>query len=357
MGRVAQLEAPRVLYLPNEEDAEESHRQTGPRRSFLEMERDGTIRELGMYSFLADFRTDLKRGRSQRRLLDEVEAFQPDIVFWQHPQEFPIDAELLHAVRRRGGNPFIAYHEGDPFNVFYKRTYESERALYRECDIFLTVALGPQMRLFQRWRFHPHFHYLPSFFTQERAVAPPDPSVIGSRYDAVMIGSIAYRLKLLKQPGSPGRIRLAQGLRRVMGDRFAVYGRNWPSGINARGYLDPLQQTPVIQSSRMSVIWENFPEHTFYFSDRLPISIASGVPHITSRRQGYETLFAQTPGLFFADSVDDAIDIACYLRSLPLERIVELGLAARAWAFANLEADVVCRHAMSLCMQVWRCAP
>ena len=318
------------------------------------MELDGTIRELGVYSFLCDYLTDRNRVRAQCKLLDEIEAFRPDILFWQHPQEFPIDAELLRAVRRRAGNPFIAYHEGDPFNHFYKRTFESERSLYRESNVFLTVGLGPQLRLFQQWRNHPYFYFVPSFFTRERVGLPPDPGVIGSRYDAVMIGSIAYRMKLLKQPGSPGRIRLARGLARVMGDRFAVFGKNWPSGTNAHGYLNPLAQTVNIQSARMSVIWENFPEHTFYFSDRLPISIASGIPHITSRRQGYEILFAHTPGLFFADTVEDAIDIACYLRSLPHNRIVELGLEARTWAFANLEADTVCRQAFSLCLHVWR---
>ncbi len=346
--------SPRVLYLPNEIDLSPTWQQVGGRRVFAELAQEGAIRELAIDSFLADYRIDRVRRRSQQRLLEVIAAFQPDIIFWQHPQDFPIDAGFLREVRRRSSNVFLVYHEGDPFNSFWKRALESEQSLYRACDVFFTVALGGQRRLFEKLGAHRHFYYSPTFFNRERVGSPPNPNLVGSRYDAVMIGSIAHRMRVLRQPGSPERIALARGLARSMGNRFAVFGAEWPKMPCHGGFLDPLEQTRTIQSARMSVIWENFPEHTFYYSDRLPISIASGIPHITSRRPGYDILFGKTPGLFLADTIEDAVDIACYLRSLPLERIVELGLAARAWIFEHLEADRIFREAFALSAELWR---
>jgi len=340
-----------LLYLPNEKG---STKQLGERTTFAELEREGEIRELGVYSFLADYLKDRDSHRAHRELLDVVTAFKPDILYWQHPVRYPLDISLIREVRRRAGNPLIVYDEGDPFDSFYKRVWESEISLYRECDVFFTTALGAQRRLFENLRLHPHFYHCPSFFIAERAGPPPVPELVGSKLDAVMIGSISHRLKVLKHPGSAERIALARALTRSFGNGFATFGNGWPAGTNCNGLLNYLQQTPTIQSARMSVIWENFPQHTFYFSDRLPISMASGIPHITSRRPGYDILLADAPGLFLADTVQEAVDIATYLRSQPIQRIVELGLAARKWVFAHFESDIVVRRAFRTCVDVWR---
>ena len=123
VGTVADIStnsAPRVLYLPNEGDVEGDASQVGGRAAFREMERDGTLKELSIYSFLVDFRVDRNKTRSHQNLLDTVRAFQPDIIFWQHPQDFPINRDLLRAIRVCGSTPLIAYHEADPFDRLYK---------------------------------------------------------------------------------------------------------------------------------------------------------------------------------------------------------------------------------------------
>jgi hypothetical protein len=346
--------APRVLYLPNEGDFQKGTSQVGGRAAFHEMEQDGTIKELGIYSFLADFRVDRKKARSHQNLVDKVRAFQPDIIFWQHPQDFPIDHDLIRAIRECGSSPLLAYHEADPFDRLYKPLDKTAKTLYAESDIFFTVALGMARRLFDEVKVHPHFYYSPSCVDRERfAVLPTAPKLLGSKYDAVMFGTIAKRFRLIRQPGSMQRVWLARGLRRLFGDRFAVFGKGWPAGTNCHGPFPYEKQAEILQQSRMSIIWELYAKHTFYFSDRLPIALAAGIPFITIRHEGYETLFSQTPGLFYVDTIEDALDTALYLKSLPSEEIAEMGMAARNWMLQNLEARVVFRRAFEICRREW----
>jgi hypothetical protein len=346
--------APRVLYLPNEGDFQEGNGQVGGRAAFREMAQDGTIKELSIYSFLADFRVDRKKARSHQNLVDTVRAFQPDIIFWQHPEDFPVDMDLLRAVRACGSSPLIAYHEADPFDRLYKPLHHAAKTLYADSDVFFTVALGMARRDFNKVRVHPNFYYSSHCFDRERFGAPPDPSLVGTKYDAVMFGNIGTRFRVIRQPHSMQRVRLARGLSKLLGDRFATFGRNWPSGTNCQGPFPYGKQTEMIQVSRMSTIWELYPDHTFYYSDRLPIALAAGVPFITNGRSGYNSLLADAPGVFIIDSIEGALDAALYLKSLPIEEIVAIGSAARAWAFENLEARKVFRRAFDICHREWR---
>jgi hypothetical protein len=347
--------APRILYLPNEGDFHESASQVGGRAAFHEMEQDGTIRELKVYSFLADFRLDRNKARSHQNLVDTVRAFQPDIIFWQHPQDFPIDRDLLRAIRVSGNSPLIAYHEADPFDRLYKPLDKTVKTLYAESDIFFTVALGMARRMFDEVKVHPHFYYSPSCVDRERfGLLPASPKVPGSKYDAVMFGTIAKRFRLIRQPGSMQRVRLARGLQRLFGDRFAVFGRGWPANTNSHGPYPYAKQAKILQQSRVSVIWELYSDHTFYFSDRLPIVLGSGIPFITIRHGGYDALFSRTPGLFCVDTIEDVLDTALYLKSLPSEEIAEMGRAARNWMLENLETRVVFRRAFDICRREWQ---
>lgn len=346
--------APRVLYLPNEGDFQEGTGQVGGRAAFHEMEQDGTIKELGIYSFLADFRVDRKKARSHQNLVDTVREFQPDIIFWQHPDDFPIDMDLLRAVRACGSSPHIAYHEADPFDRLYKPLNNAVKTLYTDSDLFFTVALGQARRLFDEVKVHPHFYYSPSCVDRERfSVSPANPKPSGRKYDAVMFGNIVTRFRVIKRADSMQRVRLARRLTKLFGDRFATFGRGWPGGTNCKGPFPYEKQTEILQQSRMSVIWEHYTEHTFYFSDRLPIALAAGIPFITSRHGGYGTLFSQTPGLFYVDTIEDALDTALYLRSLCSDEIAEMGAAARKWMLENLETRVVFRRAFEICRREW----
>jgi hypothetical protein len=347
--------APRVLYLPNEAEIGGENQQVGGRAAFAEMEADGTIGQLGIYSFLGEFYARNRNVEaSHRELLERVRAFGPDVVFWSHPDDYPVSDALVKGIRNCGSSPLLVYHEGDPFDRFYKTLRNPQRTLYRHSDVFFTVGLGEGRRLFERIRPHKHLYHSPTYTERERFATPSPSGKLGSRFDAVMIGNIAKRLRVFRHPGSTERVQLARGLQRLFGDRFACFGSGWPNDVSTQGPLRHVQQADVIQSSRMSLMWEHFPGYTFYYSDRLPIALAAGVPFITSTRPGYDTLFPSVPGFFHVATVQDALDVAVYLRSLPLETIAEMGAGARAWVIDNLDACVIFRRLVAICIREYR---
>jgi hypothetical protein len=347
--------SPRVLYLPNEEELCGENLQVGGRATFAAMAADGTIAELNIYSFLGEYyATGRKAEVSRQQLLDRVRAFKPDILFWAHPQDYPITADLLEAIRNCGSNPMLVYHEADPYDRWYKTLRAPQRRLYRASDVFFTVGLGEGRRLFEEIAPHPHIYHSPTYTEKERFAQPAAPGQLGSRHDAVIIGNIAHRFRFFKHPGSAERVQLGLGLTRLFGDRFASFGNGWPAGTNNCGTLRHVQQAEVIQGARMSLIWEHFPDYSFYYSDRLPIALAAGVPFITSTRPGYDTLFPNVPGLFHVATVEEALDVAVYLRGLSIKAIAEMGAGARAWVVDHLDASVIFRQIFATCMNVWR---
>jgi glycosyltransferase involved in cell wall biosynthesis len=342
---------PRVLLMPNEGMIGD---QPGVRSTFNELYQEGRIGALETFSFLPNLKKDGIPHRSHHELLSLSRAFRPDIIFWQHPLGYPLDPKFLAELRRQSGNPLIAYHEADPYDPIYKRVTYTEKSLYLASDIFLTSALGLQREVFQRIRPHPELYYLPSAVERERFAGAPiiERSVVP--LDCMLIGSIAYRFRVLKHPGSAERVRLARELTRALGARFVVYGSRWPDGSNCMGRIAYDQQASALRTAKCSVIWEHFPGNSFYFSDRLPIAMASGTPFVICRRPGYHSMLGDAPGLLFADTVREAVDAVLYLRSLSETRLCELGRSARQWMLENLEARPVFRRAFEICVDVWR---
>jgi hypothetical protein len=349
--------SPRVLYLPNEGSFSDYQSQVGGRAAFNEMLNNGILGALKVYSFLAEYESRQRnKERAHRDLLEVVRSFQPDIIFWQHPNGYPISDKFIKEIRLSGNASLIAYHEGDPFDRYYKLMSNEVMTLYRHSDVFFTIGLGAARLLFSKIRLHPHFYYSPSIFDHDRVgLTPPCITTIGSKYDAIMIGTIGTRIRgLYKQPHSRKRVDLARKLTKLLGARFAVFGNGWPERTNSAGQIPYAMQAATIQTAKMSVMWDLYPDYTFYFSDRLPIAIASGVPFITNRRAGLDIVLANVPGIYQVDTIESALDVTTYLRSLPIEEIASIGAASRAWAFANLEARVVYRKAMNICIEVWK---
>ena len=319
------------------------------------MTADGTIGQLSIFSFLARYyATGRNAEKAHLDLLNEVKAFQPDIIFWSHPDDYPVSKALIAGIRECGSDPLLVYHEGDPFDRFFKILKSPQKTLYRASDVFFTVGLGEGRRLFERIRPHRHLYHSPTYTEQERFALPAPLGKLASRFDAVMIGNVAKRIRVFKHPGSSQRVQLARGLAKLFGNRFASFGDGWPGDTNNLGPLRHVQQADVLQSSRMSLMWDHFPEYTFYYSDRLPIALAAGVPFITSTRPGYDTIFPNVPGFFHVATVEDALDVAVYLRSLPLNTIAEMGAGAREWVVKNLDARVIFRRVFDVCLREYR---
>jgi hypothetical protein len=210
--------------------------------------------------------------------------------------------------------------------------------LLRQSHQVYTSGLGRLADLFNRHTPVPIL-YIPSCFDTQR-FGRHDPMQVAKKHDIVMIANrgTRTRLKYLYVPGGRRRVKVATSLSKVWGKRFALYGKGWSTLEAARGSLAYEEQEIAIQSGRISANWDHFDKIDFYFSDRLPISLAAGVPHVTSWHVGYEHLFADTPGLYACKTPGEVVETCRWLLSRTDEDLMAEGLAAKEWAFANMDA-------------------
>ena len=158
------------------------------------------------------------------------------------------------------------------------------------------------------------------------------------------------RIPWLFMPGGRSRKQTAQALYKHLGNSFALYGtgQGWETETYCKGPINFNKQDEVIRDAWMTVNWGQFDEIAMYASDRLPISLACGVPHISNYQTGFEHIFNNIPGLFIIKSPKEVVDVALYILSLTVEQRNELGYKSAEYAKTHLEATVVYKNMVTV---------
>ena len=338
----------KLFYLPNEPYLD--FFQIGPRRTFETLTAAGRISELRVFSFFKEAQRLAGDAQAQRQILAELTSFQPDILFWQHVSGFKVEPEFVQSLRQASPRTLLVYHEGDAYGRIHKRYPPATRAFISSFDLTFQVALGPAQRLSEAVGAK-RIYWTPHSFDAERFPPLSVPSARSRQHEAIMIGDVVRRIpRIWELPGSGDRYRLALRLSKLLGSKFAVYGSGW----NIPGCKGPLayeQQHRAIRQAWVSVGWDHFPGHAYYFSTRLPIALAAGVPHVSSYHQGYENVLRGCPGLILAKTVQEAIDGTLYFLSLDRQTLLDLGAACRDFAFNNFEATKVYTTVFNKCLE------
>jgi hypothetical protein len=284
-------------------------------------------------------------------LLESVRSFAPDVIFIQHPSNgYPLERDYLLQLKTLPNNPKLVLYEEDPYGCFIRRMDRTIKNVIAESDICFLGGTGYIAEIARKAgakkvRFAPH-----SYDTQ-RFGSAWTPSLYRP-YDAVMIANLncIKRIPWLFLPGGRNRKLTAQALYRHFGERLAVFGggQGWDREAYCKGKIPFDDQGRVIREAWMSVNWGQFDEIPMYSSDRLPISMACGVPHITNYQPGYEHIFSNIPGLFIIKKPQEAVDIALYILSLSIDRRNELGYQAAEYASKYFDAVTVYRNIASV---------
>lgn len=331
----------RWFYVPNER---EEGGQVGPRKAFETLLERGTLSAYKAYSYLVRDKLAASHGDALAEMLAEARDFRPDVIFIQRTTRlYPMSRDYLRQLKAVPGNPKLVLYEEDPYDRFIKRLDSTMSNVMSESDMAVLGGNGYLLDLAYRAgartiRFAPHSYDDVRFDTPW---APPRTR----RWDAVMIANLTClkRIPFLFMPGGRSRKRAARRLHRYLGDRFAVYGggQGWDGEPYCRGRIAYHEQGNAIRDAWMSVNWGQFDRIGMYCSDRLPISMACGVPHITNYQPGYEHIYQHVPGLFVVRTPAEATDVALYLLSLPVDERIDLGLKAADYARRHLHATVV----------------
>jgi len=340
------------MYWPNEPaHLYPEFTQAGGRDAFDAMATDGTLSALNIYSYRVERAKFGSVTEFEQSALGAIRAFAPDILFVQHVWGTDLSEELWRAIRQELPQVTLAFHEGDPFDRSVKKIDAPTVAILKHAQVVLACGLGSLADILAAHATCP-IGWLPHAFVKGR-FATRDPRTATKTSDIVMIGNRGYRrrLKWLYIPGGRSRAALAQRLSEEFGSRFALYGKGWSHLAAARGSLPFFQQEEAIQSARITANWDHFDSIDYYFSDRLPISLAAGVPHVTSHHVGYDHLFRDVPGLYTCKTVTEAVETCRWLVGRPDRELMEEGLAAKEWVFAHMEAETIFRNGLEQVMR------
>jgi hypothetical protein len=332
----------KLLYLPNEVTVGD---QVGPRLAFQKMLAQG---ELAAYESLSFLVTAKESGTaaSLAEIVAKVQSMQPDLLLWQHIGVFPITDAFMRRLRAACPGMKILYHEGDMFGGWAKPLPRQTAIAMRSADVVSLVGTGEfaqQVRKLGAKR----VIYSPHSADTHRFGTPWTPTAMRD-FDVVMIGNrVCSRLPWKRIPGAQQRSDLVAAMTEAFGDRFAVFGHGWQGCLSNHGPLPFDKQEAAVRRAWVSISWDHFDQEASYFSDRVPISLLSGVPHVTNYQPGYEAVFGPAPPLYWAESVPAMLAKVDELLSLPVGALDQVGHAAADYGRRFFHADVVYRKLLS----------
>lgn len=257
---------------------------------------------------------------------------QPTVVLVLSPKASPWTQDDVARVLGPVPEARVAYWEGDPWGRRHRPTPSMVPWLRTATQVF-TTGLGEQYDTLraagaQHVRFVPNTYCHVQFADAEAVWHAPVPE---DRRRVVMVGNRAGRIPGVSTvPGARARWRMVTMASRRFGADFRVHGRGWHVASSA-GPVAYAAQAGALRAAGLSLNWDHYPGHVAYTSDRLPISLVSGRPHVTTRHPEMRWLPGAEAGLFLADDIREAVELADHVRGLPDDVRADLGRAAHTW--------------------------
>ncbi|NGO76230.1 hypothetical protein G6045_11205 [Streptomyces sp. YC504] len=338
------MTSPTVLHLTNDAQPEV---HLGFGKAFGDLAADGLLTHVPAAPVAL-----LSRGRDEA--LAEIhrvaEQARPELLFVRTPGRFPWTDQDVAGLLRRLGSPTVVLWEGDPWGG-RKAVPASLAAWLRHADTVFTVGLGIQARVLGQHTARP-VRYISQTVPERLWTDTPVPDADDVAYDVMHIGSCFVRFGVLERiDGARQRSRMVRSLQRLPGCRFAVHGNGW-RGPGALGPVPFDDQVRALRSARISANWDHFAGRDGYFSNRLPISLYAGRPHVTTRPLNTPWLPGPEHGLHCVDSPAEVVDrVADLLRSDPGE-LHRAGLAGHDWVRTRLTNGNALRYMLGAYLDV-----
>lgn len=329
---------PRVLLITNERVHGDA---AGQIHAYQELEVCGEIGHVTAVSACSE----VDPAEATATVLQAVEHARPDVAVLWTPGRFPGSRANFERIQKALGSASLLYWEGDPWHRAKPITAQM-RWWMGAADVVFTTAGPPQATDFlaagARLVQHVPNTYCHVKFRMCEAVEPPPVD----RQRVTMIGSNLMLIPALTGvPGSFRRAELAMRLRRAVPD-FDLRGKGWARlGLRAQP-IEYARQADHIREGALSVIWDHWPYLPDYSSDRLPIALVAGRPHVTTLHPGMQWVPGQDLGLFQEASPARIVDVVSDL--LPdTDRLSRLGRAAHRWAAHRVSHREAARYIMS----------
>lgn len=327
----------RILLLANEHQGFE---QVGFRRPLKDLKNARLIDDFLVKSPQLEIESGVNPADVRQGLVDSIREFRPTVVFIMHPHKMAINQKLISRMRDITDFKLILW-EGDAYSLTRKQPSLSDVITARNADVVFTVGKGMLKRNLQLYgardvRWVPHCFEtdrLPNHTNEENlpVIETAKLMIIGNRSN--------HRFR--PAPGWKQREYFVEECQRHFGDELALYGQGW-DGQGVRGPIPFHLQYLAIRSAELTANWDHYPKTPWYFSNRLPISLALGSIHATTFHPGYDFIFPKDKTEFLITSRTPAglvKEISDFLERKSQEEIALLRKEAKCFAYQNFRQD------------------
>lgn len=145
------------------------------------------------------------------------------------------------------------------------------------------------------------------------------------KYDIVFCGTNSDKKRNF--PGTQFRFQLVEALKNHFGNRFSLFGKNWPKAFNSLGTIPHSEQNQIYNSSRIILSINQFNNVYKYFSGRQFIAMTSGNLVVSHFVPGIDEYFEDGTHVVFFRTKDECINkIEYYLEHPDLAKSIgEMG--------------------------------
>jgi hypothetical protein len=291
-----------------------------------ELKKKGELAEYQVIPFLAY----INEGKSTSEILQIINSillkFQADLILWSHTNKLKFTKEKLSHFRRQYANAIMGYWDGDIYQSPYKKLPRNIIDLCKFCDIIFCQGFGSMTTKLKKAGCQ-DIRYVPAATSPQRFKEAGKNRKLD--YDVVMIGNnIIRKIPFLTMPGTRLRKQLVDRFYQEFGEKFAVFGAGW-NGPFAKGILPFVDQAKAYYRGRLILGCNNL-HAPYYFSNRLPIALASGVPVLYHAEKGVDRIFPPDTPVWF-ENVDEAVIKAKEMLRKSQDELDKIGKTACNW--------------------------
>lgn len=286
-----------------------------------------------VYPFLARLLDGKKNNEVVMEIIKKCEQFQPTAILWSHTGKLKLRNDELKILSKLDSLPVMGYWDGDIYEKPYKPLPKEIVWLARSCDVVFCQGFGEMTKIMIN-NGCKDIRYVPAATDEQRFgfLRQKDSDI---KFDVVMIGNyVSAKLPWRIFPGTRWRKELADFFYKKLGPRFAVFGSGW-KGPYSKGPIPFIEQNIIYHSCRVALGANNL-HAKYFFSNRLPIAMSSGVPVVHNYESGYEEIFKPIENYYFYETTSEAWRITKSLLDKGQSELDEIGLRAHRFALDQL---------------------
>jgi hypothetical protein len=316
--------------------------------AFEQLVAESVIECCDIYPFLFHQELGVSHAEISRQILQLAAHGGHELIIWSHTGQLRVDLAVLEKLRRLPAKPTMVYWEGDAYHQLFKPLPVEALRIASGCDVTFLCSGGYTADKVIRAGC-PSVFYAPNSASPTRFPRVWTPTG-RCNHDVVMIGNrVRGKVPFRAMPGARKRARLVRALEKRYGHRFAVYGHGW-TGRCAQGPCEFDDQSRIYAQSRVAVGVDNL-QAPLFFSNRLPIALACGIPVVNGYVVGHEMVFHDTLGDIFALGQGDFLRIIDNLLCRDPGEMEQTSLRNRIFFEENLTKSRVVRHIIETCIQ------